>query len=422
MSGLTRRQFLKSSAAAAGGVLLLGGNPVSAAAPGNAERADANSRIGVGVIGCGGMGSAHIAALLRLKESGYPVDVVAVCDVYRPRLEAAAARTGAKAYSHYSELIASKDVDAVAIATPDHWHALMTIEAAEAGKDIYCEKPMTHWNDIEMTRRVVEAVARNRRVMQVGTQFLSDSIWEQTAERIKAGAVGQLIHAQGGDMRNGDMGVYNPKSDDGQARPGENLDWDLWLGPAPKRPYEPGRFFAFRSFWDYSGGIGTDFLPHTFTPLVRAMDLGLPRRVVASGGLYAWKDGREIPDIFSVLIEYPDGPSVQLTASLANNSGIPLLIRGHEGTVSFEEPGAVIRPQKAVAPDKEEERITRQRGGSLDEHFRDFLDCVRERNRKPRSNEEIGYRVMVALSMAIMSYRQDKVAEFDESTGKIVLR
>jgi len=419
---LTRRGFLKKSAVTTGGIVLLSSNVPISAADSNVVRAGANDRIGVGLIGCGGMGNAHLSALINLKNSGYPVDVVAVCDVYKPRLEAAAARTGGKPYADWRDLIAAKDVDVVGIATPDHWHAPMAIAAAEAGKDIYCEKPMTLWSDMAMTKKLVDTVARNKRMMQVGTQGMSDSIWEQTAERIKAGAVGKLIHAQASDMRNGDLSVYNPKSDDGQAKPGVNLDWDMWLGPAKKRPYEPGRFFAFRSFWDYSGGIGTDFLPHILTPLVRTMELGFPKRVVASGGLYYWKDGRECPDIYNLVIEYADGPSVFLVASIANDSGIPMLIRGHEATIHFESPGAIIRPQNAVTRDRAEEKIERKRGASLEEHYKDLLECVRNRDRKPRSNEELGYKVMAALSMGIMSYREGKAAEFDEKTGNVRLR
>ncbi|MBK5106248.1 MAG: Gfo/Idh/MocA family oxidoreductase [Burkholderiales bacterium] len=421
-SKLTRRKFLEKSAIAAGGVVLLGANAPAPASGQSAARKGANDRIGVGLIGCGGMGNGHLGALTRLKDSGYAVDIVAVCDVYKPRLDAAAARTGGKPYSDFHDLIAATDVDLVGIATPDHWHAPMTIAAADAGKDVYCEKPMTYWGDMSMTRKVVEAIARNKRVMQVGTQGMSDTIWEQTAERIKAGAVGQLVHAQASDMRNGNLGVYNPKSDDGQAKPGTNLDWDMWLGPAKKRPWEPGRFFAFRSFWDYSGGIGTDFFPHILTPLVRTMGLGVPKRVVASGGLYSWKDGRECPDIYNLVIEYADGPSLLLVASLANNNGIPMLIRGHEATVHFEGPGAVIRPQDAVTRDREEEKIERKHGASLEEHYKDLMECARSRDRKPRSNEELGYAVMAALSMGIMSYREGKAAEFDEKSGKITMR
>jgi predicted dehydrogenase len=359
---------------------------------------------------------------MNLKKNDYPVDIVAVCDVYKPRLEAAATKTGAKPYANFHDLIAASDVEIVGIATPDHWHAPMTIEAAEAGKDVYCEKPMTYWGDIATTKKVVDTIARTGRVMQVGTQGMSDSIWEQAAEKIKAGSLGTLIHAQASDMRNGDLGVYNPKSNDGQAKPGDNLDWDMWLGPTKKRPWEPGRFFAFRSFWEYSGGIGTDFFPHILTPLVRTMELGLPKRVVASGGLYAWKDGREVPDIYNLVIDYADGPSLLLVASVANDTGIPMLIRGHEATMHFEGPGAVIRPQGATTKDRKEETIERTRRDSLQEHYKDLMECSRTRDRKPRSNEELGYRVMAALSMGIMSYREGKTAEFDEKSGRIRMR
>jgi len=421
-SKLTRREFLGKSAVAAGGIVLLGASAAAPASGQSAARKGANDRIGIGLIGCGGMGNAHMGALMNLKNSGYPVDIVAVCDVYKPRLDAAAARTGGKPYSNFHDLLAAKDVDIVGIACPDHWHAPLTIAAADAGKDVYCEKPMTYWGDMDMTKKVVEAIARNKRVMQVGTQGMSDSIWEQTAERIKAGAVGKLIHAQASDMRNGDLGVYSPKSNDGQAKPGVNLDWDMWLGSAKKRPWEPGRFFAFRSFWDYSGGVGTDFFPHILTPLVRTMELGVPKRVVASGGLYSWADGREVPDIYNLVIEYPNGPSLLLVGSVANDSGIPMLIRGHEATVYFEDPGAIIRPQGAVTHDRAEEKLERKRGGSLEEHYKDLMECARSRTRKPRSNEELGYRVMAALSMGIMSYREGKAAEFDEASGKIRMR
>ena len=138
-SKITRRKFLAKSAVAAGGIVLLGANVPAPASGQSAARKGANDRIGVGLIGCGGMGNAHLDALTSLKESGYPVDVVAVCDVYKPRLEAAASRTGGKPYADFHDLVAAKDVDLVGIATPDHWHAPMTIAAADAGKDVYCE-------------------------------------------------------------------------------------------------------------------------------------------------------------------------------------------------------------------------------------------------------------------------------------------
>jgi predicted dehydrogenase len=409
----SRRKFIQQSTAAAGGIALLGTRALADEAVG--KPTSPNERINVGVIGCGGMGNGHISALLGLKNGGYPVEIVAVCDVYQVRLDAAAERTGGTPYKDYRKLLERKDIDAVSIASPDHWHSRMVVDAADAGKDVYCEKPMTHWKNLKEAQDIVAAIARNKRVMQVGTQFMSGSIWEEVHERIAAGAIGKLIHAQASDMRNGPIGVYDPKSNDGKADPTTNLDWEMWLGPAKKRPWAPGRFFAFRSFWDYSGGGGTDFFPHVLTPLIRTMGLTFPKRVTATGGQYQLKDGREIPDIFTVTIEYPDGPSVLLIAALANNSGLPMMIRGYEGTINLELGSAVIVPQKAVVGEKASEEIKAKRGMSLEEHFKDFLDCTRTRQ-KPRSNELLGYYVMTALHMGIHSYMKGRAMDFDPTT------
>ncbi len=411
--GITRRTFLRQSAAAAGGVALLGAGSLPTAGASTSP----NERIRIAVIGCGGMGNAHISALQNLKNGGYPVDIAAVSDVYQPRLDAAAARTGGTPYRDYRKILERKDIDAVSIATPDHWHSRMAVEAASSGKDVYCEKPMTHWRDLGEAQDIVDAIARNKRVMQVGTQFMSSSLWEQTNERIAAGAIGSLVHAQASDLRNGHIGLYDPKSNDGQADPTKNLDWEMWLGPAKKCAYEPGRFFAFRSFWDYSGGCGTDFFPHVLTPLVRTMGLQFPKRVMATGGQYAWKDGREIPDIFTITMEYPEGPSVLLIASLSNDSRLPMVIRGHKGTITLDLTNATIEPQRSAGNNGETEQIVATRGWSLEEHFRDFLDCMRSRQ-KPRSSEVIGYHVMTALHMGIHSFQKGRVMEFDPKTGR----
>ncbi|MBM3496981.1 MAG: Gfo/Idh/MocA family oxidoreductase, partial [Armatimonadetes bacterium] len=257
--GMNRREFLARTAG-------------SAAIASSAIRASAAPRVNIATIGCGGMGNAHLDTLLRLREQGL-VNIVAVCDVYDPRAQAAAAKAGARAYRDYRKVLEDGSIDAVSIATPDHWHAKITIEAAEAGKDVYCEKPMTYWRDLRAPRDVARTIARTKRVMQVGTQGMSGDIWELCHERIKAGALGKLIHAQASDCRNGPIGLYSPKSADPNAKPGVNLDWNLWLGPAPKHAYEPGRFMAFRSYWDYSGGTATDFFPHTLTPPIRTMGL-----------------------------------------------------------------------------------------------------------------------------------------------------
>ncbi len=416
-TGPNRRDFLKRTAAVAGAGLVTANSRRRA----RAQAPSANERIHVGVIGCGGMGNAHINTLLKLKEEGL-VEVVAVCDVFTKRLDAAKARTGGKPYKVWTDVIADKRVDTVSIATPDHWHAPISIAAAEAGKDIYCEKPMTHWQHLDLARKVVDAVAKNKRVMQVGTQFISDDVWDLAIERISQ--LGKPIHVQSSDCRNGPIGCYSPKSNDPSAVPGKTLDWDMWLGTevtrAPKRAYEPGRFFAFRSFWDYSGGVGTDFFPHILTPWVKTLSLGFPKRVVQAGGRYFWDDGREVADIVNMCVDYDGGPTVALLASLATAQNLPWLIRGQKAAFEFSGPSSPLKiiPEKAAGEAKPTE-VKGQRHWSLDNHYRDFFNCVKTRN-KPRSHEVFGYRVMAALTMGIMSYRSGKAMGFDEKTGKVI--
>ncbi len=372
------------------------------------------------------MGGAHINTLLRLKEQGEPVEVVAVCDVWQKRLDWAAQRANATPFRDYRRILDDKTVDAVCITTPDHWHAKIAVDAMEAGKDVYCEKPMTHWKSLDEPRRLVNTMTRTKRIVQVGTQGMSDSIWEQVAELIKAGEIGTLMQAQAADMRTGHWSVLCgcEKDIDPDAQPGVNLDWDMWLGwqfgLAPRRPWNPSRFFAFRIFWDYSGGIATDWFPHILTPLVKAMGLRFPKRVVASGGLYhpEHKERWEVPDIFQMVVEYPEGPSVHLMACLGNNWGVPMLLRGSRATLVFEGPGAVIYPQREVVGDVPRKEITRTRGASLEEHWRDFLRCVRTRE-QPRSDALLGYYVMTALHMGIRSYLEGRAMEFDEKTQTV---
>lgn len=402
-NGIHRRDFLQQ-ATAAGATLAV------SAAPASGQPAPSR-RVTVGVIGCGGMGSAHIGTLLSLRQQGL-VNIAAVCDVFQKRLEAAKARTGGKGFSDYRKLLELKEIDAVLIATPDHWHAPITIDAADAGKDVYCEKPMTYWKHLEDARNVVDAVARNKRVMQVGTNGISDTKYEQAAERVRQGGLGTLIRAQASDVRNGPIGVYSPKTNDPDAVPGKTLDWERWLGSAPERPYEPGRYFAFRSFWDYSGGVCTDFFPHLLTPLIATMGLEFPKRVAATGGLYYWQDGREVPDIFNLCIEYPSGPSIYLAGGLANDSNFPMQIQGQQATLTFAGPGFILEPQRSAGNQAPREEVPRRARGSLEAHWKDFLGSIESRN-KPRSHEVHGYHVMAALHMGVRSYLEGKVFEFD---------
>jgi len=193
----------------------------------------ANDRIGVGFIGTGGRAQAHMSIVNALKDQGR-CEPVAVCDIYGPRLEAAQKATGGKPYRNYKELLADPRVDAVCIATPDRHHALQAIEAIRAGKDVYCEKPLTHWSQMDLARQVGEEAEKHKRIVQVGTQYVADDAYDKARKLIQEGIIGKIVHVQAGYFRRGDWGERMPIPDP-NAKPGPDLDWEQFLGDSPKR-------------------------------------------------------------------------------------------------------------------------------------------------------------------------------------------
>src|SRR5262249_13689009 len=241
---MNRRQFVFRSAA----VTQLSSSLLKAASRTAARAATirgANDRLRLGVIGCGGMANSHMDALLRMRDSDN-VEIAAVCDVYKLRLDAAAQKTSGKPVSDHRAILDDKDIDYVLIATPEHWHYQMTMDAIDAGKHIYCEKPMTH--TIAEAKRVVEKVHRSAIKMQVGVQGMSDDSYETAYKYVQDGTLGKVVIAQIDYSRN-HVGDFWTRPPDPDVRPGENLDWKAWLGPAPKRPYDPDRFFPWPPDW-----------------------------------------------------------------------------------------------------------------------------------------------------------------------------
>src|SRR5205085_7462015 len=212
------------------------------------------------------------------------------------------AKEAAKCDGHldYRELLQRKDVDAVIIATPDHWHAPMAIEALKLGKDVYLEKPMTH--TVEEAKEVYETVKKTGRVLQVGSQTTSSDQWWKARKAIQDGMIGKLLMSQGSYHRNSSEGEWNwpINSEAGPDAKGDDfIDWQMWLGSAPKRPYNADRFFRFRKYWDYSGGIATDLFYHVMAPLnISWGEAQFPYPVVGTGGTYRFKDEGEAPDTF----------------------------------------------------------------------------------------------------------------------------
>jgi predicted dehydrogenase len=376
----------------------------------------ANNRVRFGVIGCGDQAVGHIRALLGMKESDN-VEIVAVCDVYRKRLDAAAHATGARPFNDYRALLDQKDIDSVLIATPEHWHARMTLEAADRGKHIYCEKPMTY--SIDQAKKVVKKIRAGSVKMQVGVQGMSDDSYEAAQRYVKEGTLGKVVQAQIDYSRNYRDDFWT-KPLDPDAKPGVNLDWNAFLGPAPKRPWDPHRFFAWRRYWDYSGGIATDLFVHRITRIIKALDLKFPERVVATGGKWEFSQSvAEIPDTFNMVCDYPGGPTVVVLSSMANDTPIPHVLRGHLGTLEFDRSGFVIRPQRLFAEGKQE--IVHKKTGAEDLtlHHRNLLDAIRN-NAPLKCDVMLGYYGVVACHMAVESFRKRKYLRWDAQKEKVI--
>lgn len=412
---LNRRQFLGMAGAALG---------AAAVARKSIASTEANSRLRVATIGVGGQGSGHASRL----SSGKDTELVAVCDVWTVRRDAWVRRTGCDGYLDYRYILDRKDVDAVTIGTPDHWHAQMSIDALEAGKHVYCEKPMTlTWDE---AKRVAEVARRTGLVYQCGAQSASGGQWWRANQLINQGVIGKVIWSQAGYCRNNPGGDWNYPIDS-SANP-SNLDWDMWLGPAPKRPWSPERYFRFRKFWDYSGGLATDLLYHALTHIEVALGYEFPLEVSAVGGNYVHME-REVPDTFHVLIKYPTNHTVFLASTQENQDTPPDVIRGQLGTMYFEQGGIVVHPQAssedrvaqgALSAGRPNLRDGKPHGVFFDplpgqDHMQNWLDCIRN-GRQPTLNADAAYKVMVAIHLSVLSYREGKTKRFDPLRQEVV--
>jgi predicted dehydrogenase len=400
MDSISRRSFLSGAAASI------------ATARSYSQVVGAGERLRIGVIGCGGMATGHMQALVKMKESAN-VDVLAVCDLWDKRLEKAVQITGGKPYKDYHHILDDRNIDYVLIATPEHWHYQMTVDAAAAGKHIYCEKPMTH--TVEQSKKVVAQIRKTGVKMQVGVQGMSDDSYESAFEEVKKGTLGKVVIAQIDYSRNhvGDFWAY--PIEDG-AEPGVNLDWRTWLGQAPKRPWDPNRFFRWRWFWDYSAGIATDLFIHRVTRIIKALGLTFPERGVGNGGTWQFTDSKaEVPDTFNILLDYPGGPSVILVSSMANDTPVEHVLRGHKATLVFNRNGWVIRPQGKGA------EIVHKKTGREDVslHHQNLIAAIRK-NETLKCDCMLGYYGVVACALGVESFRKQKYMRWDKARERIV--
>ena len=419
---LPRRDFLKTSALAAGALAW--------PAASRAAVAGANDRIHFAVIGCGGMGTGHLGSLVKRGEADN-IKVRAVSDVYQRRLTRAQGICQGEGYRDYRKLLERKDIDAVLIATPDHWHAKISMDAMAAGKHVYVEKPMTH--TVEQAIQLRDAVKRSGKILQVGPNGTANDSYWQAHTAIQAGRIGQVTWAHGAYNRNARLCLFNEHQKiDPTAGPGktgeDQIDWDMWLGwkwgLAPKIPWNPEHFFRFRKYWPYNGGVATDLLYHKLAPLLVAVagaNGEYPLRVNASGGLYVEKDGRDIPDTFLMTADYPSAWSLFLVSTLTNDAGLPDRVYGKHGTMELGgEPllkvnGPFAEEFKAKNGGLEEVRLPVQPRRDLEGNF---IDVLRGRDQLA-CNVDLGCSTMVAIKMAVESYRQKKTMRWDARREKV---
>ena len=383
----------------------------------------ANDRIGVGFIGVGGRGSGHVNLVRRLIQNGENLQVVAVCDAFRYRLDECTKASGAKGYMKHAELLANPGVDVVCIATPDRLHVPQAIDAIRAGKDVYCEKPMGHWTQFKLSKQFYEETVRLKRIVQIGNQGNSSPAWQKVTELVRQGAIGKVQLVNAGFFRDGDWGERMPIADP-EAKPGPDLDWEAFLGDAPKVPFTVQRFFSWRKYLDYAGGPCTDLLPHLFTPFASAIGLKFPCRVVASGGIFKYTTyDREVPDTFNMCLDYPEKLSVVVVSTLANSYVSEPAIHGDAGTLTLQNPGewnVGIDSVTIVPPKGQRQVFPMQKGDTTEAHWKNFLQCVRTRE-KPVSDVEFGLHVQAALNMAMLSLLKDKVVKYDFEKNEILL-
>ncbi len=427
---VNRRDFVKTTI----GVSAALGIARSAAAQGRVI--GANDKINIGIIGVGTRGGGLLRQLVRMRDAGANINIVGVCDVYEKRKRQAQELSKAEfATLDYRELLDRKDIDAVIIATPDHWHAKMAISAMDRRKDVYLEKPMTH--TVEEAHQVWKMTVDAKRVLQVGSQTTSADQWWKARKAIEDGMIGQLLMSQGSYHRNSRDGEWNWPIDKeaGPDGKGDNyIDWKMWLGPAPSRSFDADRFFRFRKYWDYSGGIATDLFYHVVAPLnICWGEPQFPYRVCGMGGIYVFKD-RDVPDTFMLTADYAKGHSLVLSSSMANSTHIPGLIRGHEGTIVMVEHGQFEGRTDHITVTAERpfrEDFTKKWGSDKvvipvenkgpNAHMENFLESIRTRQ-KPTLDALTAYKAQVTIQMAVDSYREGRVLFFDEEKHKVVTK
>ncbi|MHC4401941.1 MAG: Gfo/Idh/MocA family protein [Planctomycetota bacterium] len=418
---LSRRAFIGKTAAA-GAVGAAAPYFVSAKALGQGASPGANDKIHVGLIGCGGMGRGNLQSCAAHAD----VAVTALCDVQKARVDAVLSqhKESARPYRDYREVLAADDVDAVIIATPPHWHCLQAIEACEAGKDIYLQKPMTLY--LGESLALLNAVKKHNRISQIGTQIHAGQNYRRVVEFIRSGNLGKVSVARTFNVMN--QGETGLGKDPGTPVP-DGFDWDLWIGPGPMRPYNrilAASSYNHCSFMDYSGGWLPGMAPHIIDLPVWALELDYPTATSCSGGRFVIDDDGDAPDVQEVLWQYPD-MTMTWMGMLANSYGFDLhgdpvpkrrlgiYFHGTSGTMYANYGMFKIVPEGDRMEGKEppEESIPPSPG-----HEREWLDSIKSR-RQPSCSVFYHTKIDVPLVLANLSLKLGRSIRFDPAERKI---
>lgn len=397
----TRRTFLKSAAGAGAGVAT-----INAIAP--AKVLGANERIRMGFIGVGGRGQWGLREC-KMRDAR----IVAVCDVYEARLMRAREMSEengnkADAYYEHERVLERNDIDAVFIATPDHWHHDQLIEAVRAGKDAYIEKPLS--KSIEEGQNMVSETRKTDRIVQVGNLRRSGKHWERAREVIRSGVLGKIVNVKTWDTRDWSAG------DPFAAHLGVSgqLDWDRFQGAAPKRPFDPYRYYAWRWYWDYAGGLMTDIGAHQIDIVHWLMDSLGPKSVAANGGVHYF-DNWETPDVVHAVLDYGDFTTLFTVQFINDFDSVGACFQGSEGTLWADDIHGFKVYAKGASEPLDAWPISYEGG----EHVANFLDCVKTR-KEPNSRIETGHQVINAAHLGNISYRTGRRVHWDPAREELL--
>jgi len=450
MTELNRRGFLGTAA--------IGTAAMTLPAASYARVLGSNGKIGVGFLGVGGRCQEHLKTVKSFDEQKKGAFIAALCDVWDGNKETgrglrfSAEKWGVgpddnnKCVRDYRKVLDNKEVDVVCIASPDHWHAKMSIDAMAAGKDVYCEKPMTR--TIDESHAVVDAAKKYNRVMTVGVQSMADPIWRMAYDYVKQGGIGHVAQAQTSYYRNyiGGQWRYYKLTKDMTPR---TIDWNMFLGykfdvngvplgPRPEQmPFDRAVYGQWRCYWPFGGGMFTDLFVHQTTHLISAMGVRYPARVVGAGGVFLEYDERDVPDVAAVVADYDEGCQLLIMATMINDHPIEEVIRGRLGTIRFTNKkvdgkkvfGYEVLPQSMKSGPGLPKRLESQegkfvpsplKGNDTEALWDNFLECCRGKKRETLSTPELGAAAFTTVNLGVQSYRNGQVMFWNKELRKPV--